>query len=61
MSHIDREARDDLLLQGHQAGEQALYELLDREGECDCPTCITREVLTAAWPYLQQAALEGSE
>jgi hypothetical protein len=26
---------------------------------CGCDTCVVREILHAAWPYLRRAALEG--
>ena len=50
-----------------RAAEAALDEYLhpgnpdiedgDEECDCECLTCIVREVLTAAWPYLRDLAL----
>ena len=55
---------DDLFLDAHHAAEKAYEAVMEGEIEgtgCACGTCTVRELLTAAWPYLKQAALEGYE
>lgn len=37
-----------------QAGEDRLEAYFLDDGECVCPTCVVREVLTAAWPILRE-------
>ena len=45
-------------LDAQSAAELALEEWLASEDGCDCVTCIVREVLTAADPYLYRVDCE---
>lgn len=46
----------DFGMEAQQAAEDRLEAYFLDDGECGCPTCIVREVLTAAWPILLEAA-----
>lgn len=49
-------------LEAHYAGEAALDELMETaqsEGDCECPTCIVREVLLAAVPIIARGIVAG--
>jgi hypothetical protein len=51
------EQRFDMAMDSVYSEDDDFYESLDLAGPfCGCTTCIVREILDAAWPYLYEMA-----
>lgn len=54
------EAMHDYGFEAQQAAEEMLERFYD-EDQCGCTTCLVREVLTVAWPIIEEYVRNNPE